>query len=164
VLLAVSLSACGGVAASNRGPTAADFTLPGIDGRQVHLGTHLARRQVVLLSFWTSCCHGGRAALPFLEELHRRHHRRGLTVLAISMDGPDSESQVRPTVRRYGLSFAVLLDRDTRVVAQLNPRRANPHFVLIGRDGRIAYQREGFVQRDRDELRSQVERALAVRR
>ena len=48
--------------------------------------------------------------------------------------------------------------------ALYNPRRAAPLSVIVGRDGRVVWSHEGFVSGDRDEVRAQIERALAVPR
>ncbi|MBI2894471.1 MAG: TlpA family protein disulfide reductase [Deltaproteobacteria bacterium] len=154
-----SASSGGGV-----GRRMSDFTLPDLDGRQVSLAPNLAHQDVVVIAFWATWCRPCAIELPFLQDLYVQHRNDGFAVLAISMDGPESESQVRPTVRRYGWTFPVLLDRDTRVVGLHNPRRAAPYSIIIGRDGRVAYTHEGFVTSDRDEMRTQIERALALPR
>jgi peroxiredoxin len=161
----LTLSACAsGSAGGGMGRRATDFTLNDLEGRPVSLGQHLAQRDVVVLDFWATWCRPCLIEMPFLQELYTQHRDKGFVVLAVSMDGPESESQVRPTVRRYGFTFPVLLDRDTRVVGLYNPRRAAPMSILIGRDGRVAWSHEGFVSGDREEVRTQIERALAVPR
>lgn len=161
----IALSACAsGSAGGGVGRRATDFSLQDLEGQRVSLAEHLSRRDVVVLDFWATWCRPCLVELPFLQELYTRHREDGLVVLAVSMDGPESESQVRPTVRRYGFTFPVLLDRDTRVVGLYNPRRAAPMSILIGRDGRVAWTHEGFVSGDREEVRTQIERALAVPR
>ena len=161
----LAIAACAsGSAGEGVGRRASDFTLQDLGGRSVSLQTHLQRHDVVVLDFWATWCRPCLVELPFMQELYEQHREEGFVVLAISMDGPESESQVRPTARRYGWTFPVLLDRDTRVVGLYNPRRAAPLSVLIGRDGRVVWSHEGFVAGDRDEVRSRVERALAVPR
>jgi cytochrome c biogenesis protein CcmG, thiol:disulfide interchange protein DsbE len=164
-LLLVVLAACAtGGAGGGVGRRATEFSLPDLEGHPFALSTPLNRRDVVVISFWATWCRPCVVELPFLQELYARHQQEGFTVLAVSMDGPESESQILPTVRRYGWTFPVLLDRDTRVVGLYNPRRAAPLSVLIGRDGRVAWEHEGFVSGDRDEMRTQIERALAAAR
>lgn len=165
LVVGIALSACAsGSAGGGVGRRATDFTLTDLEGRQVSLRDHLARRDVVVLDFWATWCRPCLVEMPFLQEMYARHREDGFVVLAVSMDGPESESQVRPTVRRYGFTFPILLDRDTRVVGLYNPRRAAPMSILIGRDGRVAWTHEGFVSGDREEVQRQIERALAVPR
>lgn len=165
LVLGLLAGACAsGAAGGGVGRRAPDFNLPDLDGRPVTLSSHMDRRDVVVVSFWATWCRPCVVELPFLQELYERHRDDGLTILAVSMDGPESESQVRPTVRRYGWTFPILLDRDTRVVGLYNPRRAAPLSLIIGRDGRVVWTHEGFVAGDRDEMRTQIERALAVAR
>jgi len=94
--------------------------------------------------------------LPHLSDLWRELHPRGFEAVAVSMDGPESESQVRPTVSRLGIPFTVLVDRDTRIVGLYNPRHAAPMTVLIDRSGRIAWKHEGFVEGDQEEVERRV--------
>ena len=164
LLPAVLLLGCAQAGSAGVGRRATDFSLPDLSGERVVLSDHLRDRDVVILDFWATWCRPCLVELPFLQELYEHHRDDGLVVLAISMDGPESESQVRPTARRYGFTFPVLLDRDTRVVGLYNPRRAAPMSILIGRDGRVAWSHEGFVSGDREETRTQIERALAVPR
>lgn len=164
VCLLLPVGCASGSAGGGVGRRATDFTLRDLEGQGVSLGRHMSRRDVVVIDFWATWCRPCLVEMPFLQEMYARHRDDGLVVLAVSMDGPESESQVRPTVRRYGFTFPILLDRDTRVVGLYNPRRAAPMSILIGRDGRVAWTHEGFVSGDREEVRTQIERALAVPR
>jgi peroxiredoxin len=82
-------------------------------------------------------------------------------VLGVAMDGPETVAQVGPWAQRYGLSFPVLLDEETRVVQQYNPKRAAPFNVMIGRDGAIAKTREGYSAGDEAELEADLKSLLA---
>ena len=70
-------------------------------------------------------------------------------VVGISMDNPDSISEVGPTSRQLGLTFPVVTDLDTQVTATYNPRRAAPFSVWIDRSGTIIREREGFAMSER---------------
>src|SRR5688572_21404408 len=149
VLVLSVLAGCGaGAAGGGVGRRAADFTLNDLDGRPVALRELTARRDVVVISFWATWCRPCLVELPFLQEMYERHRSDGFSVLAVSMDGPESEAQVRPTVRRYGWTFPILLDRDTRVGGLYNPRRAAPLSIIVSRDGNVVWSHEGFVAGD----------------
>lgn len=84
----------------------------------------------------------------------------GLVVLAISIDGPETEAQVAPFVKTKGWTFPVLLDSETRATGLYNPRRAAPFTVLIDRHGKIVKKREGFNAGDEVQLEADVEAAM----
>ncbi|HWM87518.1 MAG TPA: TlpA disulfide reductase family protein [Kofleriaceae bacterium] len=143
-------TACGGAldgekpsAGGSAGRAAApDFALRDLSGRTVRLSDH--RGKVVLVNFWATWCVPCAAELPHLERLYNKYRDQGFVVLAISMDGPESSANVDPHARRYGLTFPVLLDEETRVVATYNPKRTAPFTVMIGRGGEVAGTREGY--------------------
>jgi peroxiredoxin len=136
---------------------AADFSLRDTAGRTVRLSDHLGK--VVLVNFWATWCVPCAAELPHLQRLYETHGAGGFVVLAIAMDGPESVAGVGPFARRYGLTFPVLLDEETSVVAVHNPRRTAPFTVLIGRDGAVAGSREGYTAGDEVALEAEI-RAL----
>jgi peroxiredoxin len=163
--LTLFLGACGaaqdaGAGAGATGGRAPDFTLNDLAGRRVHLSDYLGKH-VVLVNFWATWCQPCAGELPHLERLYRQYREQGLVVLGVAMDGPETVAQVGPWAQRYGLSFPVLLDEETRVVQQYNPKRAAPFNVMIGRDGAIAKTREGYSAGDEAELEADLKSLLA---
>ena len=120
-----------------------DFELSTVDGRSERLSDHLGK-EVVLLDFWATFCEPCLAGMPHLDALYRQHRTEGFTVFGIAIDGPDSVAQVKTAVAKLGVSFPILLDQETRVVALYNPKTSAPYSVLIGRDGRILKKQEGY--------------------
>jgi peroxiredoxin len=139
---------------------ATDFSLVSVDGKTVHLSDHLGK-EVVLLSFWATWCVPCLGEMPKLEELYQKYRGQGFTVLSISMDGPETVPNVDPTVRRLGVTYPVLLDEETRVVALYNPARDAPFAVLIGKDGRVSESRVGYAPGDEKQLAVAIEHLLA---
>ncbi|HYP97807.1 MAG TPA: TlpA disulfide reductase family protein [Polyangiaceae bacterium] len=137
-----------------------DFELSTTDGKSERLSDHLGK-EVVLLDFWATFCEPCLAGMPHLDALYREHHGQGFTVLGISIDGPDSVAQVKTTVSKLGISFPILLDQETRVVALYNPKTSAPYSVLIGRDGRILKKQEGYTTGNAALLDQDVADALA---
>ncbi len=144
------------------GPRPPDFELETLDGRSVRLGDHLGK-DVVLIDFWATFCDPCLAAMPHLDELYRKHKGSGFVVLGVSIDGPDSAAQVKAEVAKLGVTFPILLDSESRVVALYNPKTSAPYSVLIGRDGGIITKKEGYSTGDASALDRDVEAALAKR-
>ncbi|MBK7859014.1 MAG: TlpA family protein disulfide reductase [Archangiaceae bacterium] len=168
VLLLVANTACApksGEAAkpdtSSSTSAATDFSLTSVDGKTVHLSDHLGK-DVILLSFWATWCVPCLGEMPKLEQLYQKYRAQGFTVLSISMDGPETLPNVDPTVRRLGVTYPVLLDEETRVVALYNPARDAPFAVLIGKDGRISESRVGYAPGDENQLGERIEKLLAA--
>jgi len=179
LLLALALAACGaspsgsstapgqtsgqtsGQKSGQKSGQTADFALRDTEGRLVRLSDH--RGKVVLVNFWATWCVPCAAELPHLQRLYEAYGDQGFVVLAISMDGPESVAEVVPRARRYGLTFPVLLDEETRVVAVYNPKRSAPFTALIDRDGTVAKTREGYSAGDEIAIEADIQALLATR-
>lgn len=135
----------GGVAKESTtvGAPAPDFTLRDLDGRNVTLSDRLGK-DVILLNFWATWCVPCGAEMPHLEKLWQDNKDKGFVIYSIAMDGPETVAQVGPYARRYGITFPVLLDEETRVVGVYNPKRTAPISILIDRKGQIARIRNGY--------------------
>jgi peroxiredoxin len=146
---------------SNAASRPPDFELPALDGKSVRLSDHLGK-DVVLIDFWATFCDPCLAAMPHLDQLYRKHKSNGFLVLGVSIDGPDSVAQVKSEVAKLGVTFPILLDHETRVVALYNPKTSAPYSVLIARDGRILAKKEGYTTGDQSAIDRDVEAALGT--
>jgi peroxiredoxin len=140
---------------------ASDFSLRAIDGQTFRLSDYLGK-DVILLSFWATWCVPCTAEMPALEKLHETYKDKGLKIVGISMDGPETIANVESTVRRYGATYPVVLDEETRVVAAYNPTRDAPFTVIIDRDGRIVESRLGYTLGDEVQLEKTLQGLLAA--
>jgi peroxiredoxin len=169
IAAALALLAAACPAPSGRGPETAaaaggsrvsDFSLFDLDGGEFRLSDHLGK-EVIVMNFWATWCKPCQVEFPHLQKMWERGRSRGLVVIGINMDGPETMSDVRPFARRYGAGFPILLDTETRVTGVHNPKRAAPFTMIIGRDGRVAKAHHGFVPGDEAVLEAEVERLLA---
>lgn len=136
-----------------------DFELPRLDGGTERLSDHFGK-DVVLIDFWATFCKPCLKAMPDLDALYRARRERGFVVLGVSIDGPGSTADVQAAVARLGVTFPVLLDQESRAIALYNPRASAPFSVLIGRDGRVLAQREGYSTGDHAALQTDIDAAL----
>jgi hypothetical protein len=71
-------------------------------------------------------------------------------------------SKVKPLVVSKGLTYTILLDPQTTVVAQFNPSKTLPYNVLVDRAGNIDQVFSGYNPGDEVKLKAAVERLLAA--
>jgi peroxiredoxin len=99
--------------------------------------------------------------MPHLVELYKKEKERGFVVLGISLDGPETRAAVTSVVHDKEMIFPVLIDEETSVVSQFNPKRELPFSVLVGKDGSIAWKRAGYQPGSEAQLNAEVEKALS---
>jgi peroxiredoxin len=172
--LGFALAACGGAQSSGAqspkpeggaqdgtsGATATDFALDDVKGNRFQLSDHLGK-EVILLDFWATWCDPCKAEMPHLVDIYKKNKDKGLLMVAISMDGPESLAQVRGDAQQLHIPFPVVLDAESRVVASYNPRRSAPYSVLIDRKGHVAKQHDGYTAGDEVHLAKEIDEELA---
>jgi peroxiredoxin len=141
---------------------APDFVLKDLDGNSVRL-SDFRGKNVVLIDFWATWCLPCVKELPHFQRFYDTYRQEGLTVLAISVDGPESLAMVRPFMKRYGYTFPVLLDTDSEVIALYNPRVALPYTLLIDREGNIQKVHQGYSPGDEKMMEEELLRLLELR-
>ena len=156
---------CSGLRAPHKGEKAPAFRLQTRAGQTVTLAA--LRGKVVVLDFWATWCPPCVAKYPTLETLQHEFGGRGLRVFAISLDRTlsrlDAFARRRAeALRKLGRPAAsgptVLVGRSSRVAADYGVNTL-PHVTLVDRRGMLRYVHIG--RGGVDELRAQVERALA---
>ena len=159
-LVVLSVATLAGCATSTSSSAAApagqapDFALRSLEGQTVHLSDYVGK--VVVLDFWATWCTPCLAEIPHLQALYEAHEKEGLVILGLSIDGPETLSNVAPMVRRYALTFPILLDDETRVLAQYNPARDAPFAVIIDRAGKVVERRTGYQTGDEKSLEARL--------
>jgi len=118
---------------------APDFTLKGIDGRNLRLQEQ--RGQVVLVNFWATWCGPCRQEMPHLNRLYDKYRASGFTLLAVNID--DDPRTAIATAAKMGLRFPVLLDTD-KTVSKRYALGSMPATVLIDRDGKVRFLHRGY--------------------
>ena len=129
---------------------APDFTLTNLEGVDVTLSDLLADGPVIL-DFWATWCKPCIRAFPDLEALTTEYKDRGLTVVAVSVDGPRSRARVAPFIRSKKYTFEVLYDNQGRVARKYNATTI-PRTVLISPDGVVAHATVGYRPSNHDEI------------
>lgn len=154
----------GGVAAElaqGRHPVAPAFTLPRLDDGSP-LSLRSLRGQAVVVNFWASWCPPCKVEAPALQRLYERYRRQGLVVVGI--DQEDFRADARRFVRRHGLTFPVVHDRDKSTVGRFGVT-GYPETYFVDRSGRIVGDRiTGPIDSEKNRRRVQDGIAAALAR
>jgi peroxiredoxin len=118
------------------GAAALDFGLLSLRGDTVKLSDY--RGKAVFLNIWATWCPPCREEMPAMESLHQRLKGREFKMLAVSIDR-EGEKVIRPFVAKYGLTFPVLLDPDSKTY-RLYGLTGIPETFLIDKNGVILYK------------------------
>lgn len=138
-VLLLLFTTCGGA----KGPkeegsiSAADFSLPSLDGETVTLSE--LKGKVVLVDFWTTWCPPCKNSIPHLIYLYEKYKDQGFIVLGIGLE--DKEPLEKFTAE-YKITYPILLG--TRDVAQTYGVQAIPKSIFIDRKGAIRKVQTGF--------------------
>jgi peroxiredoxin len=121
------------VTAGSRAP---DFRATTVDGVPVTKTLADYKGQVVLLNIWATYCIPCRTEMPSIQALHDRFGPRGLKVVAVSVDSPGFENEIRKFRDQYGLTFEILYDAPG-AIQKAYQTTGVPETFVIGRDGVI---------------------------
>lgn len=120
-----------------------DFTLTDINGKTRHIDEWNGR--VIALNFWATWCPPCREEIPEFVALQSRYADQGLQVVGIALERPE---KVQGFMQEHHINYPVLAG-DTDVVALSraygNIDGALPYTVIIDREGKIAFVKEGLL-------------------
>ena len=133
LLTLIALSAAPAASAAPRiGGPAPPLIARELDGKVFDLAR--LRGQVVMVSFWATWCSPCRGEMPVLDAFYRRYRRRGLALIALSIDQPLNAARVRREMRPF--SYPAALASTARVNGFGEPL-AVPMTYVVDASGRI---------------------------
>ena len=116
-----------------KGVSAPNFTLPGLDGKMVSLTDY--KDKVVLLNIWATWCPPCVEEMPSMEKLYQQLKTEGFEILAVSMDVSGAQA-VLPFMKKHKLSFPALTDTEG-AMKSLYQTTGVPESFIIDKDGII---------------------------
>jgi cytochrome c biogenesis protein CcmG, thiol:disulfide interchange protein DsbE len=156
--LLLCLSSSAPAFALDAGNTAPDFDLPGTQGN-VKLSN--SSGSVVYLDFWASWCGPCKQSFPWLNSIQDKFRAQGLKVIGVNLDAKNEEAM--KFLSQLPAKFPVAFDSKG-----MTPRsygvKGMPTSFLVGRDGKIIFQHQGFKESDRTGLEKQIQTALETKR
>jgi thiol-disulfide isomerase/thioredoxin len=165
-------------------PTAPfQFAFPDLTGKIVSNTDAQFAGQVVIVSIGGSWCPNCHDEAPFLSEVYKDFHARGLEIVGVMFENdPDpkvSRPRVQSFVRRYAVQHPMLIAGTTqpsptsKTINEALPQLVNfgayPTTIFLGRDGRVRSVHAGFASpatgaehvRLKQEMRDLIERLLS---
>lgn len=118
--------------------------------------------QVVLLNIWATWCEPCRVEMPSIEQLYRAYAPKGLKVVAVSIDDPGTDAQIRDFAAKYKLTFDILHDT-SMAIERTYQATGVPETAIIGRDGMIRKRVIGATDWSSEANRRLVDDLLAER-
>ncbi len=118
------------------GSDAPDFRAATLDAKPLQKSLADYRGQVVLLNVWATWCLPCRVEMPSIEKLQQAYAPKGLKIVAVSIDDPGTDQQVREFVKSFGLTFQILHDPKNSISENYQVG-GYPETFVIGRDGVI---------------------------
>jgi peroxiredoxin len=138
---------------------APSFHAKDMNGEAVALEDLLGKGPV-LVDFWATWCKPCIKELPHIQRLHEQYSAKGLTVLAVTIDSPKSQSRVKPFVTGRGFTFTVVMDGSQDVFRKMQGKGSIPYVVVLDADGNIRYRHTGYRPGDEQELEKIVRELL----
>jgi peroxiredoxin len=135
-------------AARSKAPS---FRAADLAGEKVSLEDLLGKGPVVV-DFWATWCKPCIKELPYVQRIHEQYGPKGAQVVAVTIDTPKSQSQVKKFIATRGYTFRVLLDGDQEVFRKLQGKGSIPYLVVLDSEGRFRYQHTGYRPGDEKEL------------
>jgi len=127
------------------------FRFPDLNGKLVSSEDSEFAGKALIVSIGGSWCPNCQDEAPFLEELYRKYHSRGLEIVELSFEEssqlPDPV-RLRAVIRRYGITYPVLLAGTPDQLSERFPHVKNldcwPTTFFVGKDGLVKAIHTGY--------------------
>lgn len=119
------------------GATAPDFVQNDPEGEPVKFSDVYSKNKVTMIDFWASWCGPCRRFNPDLVDIYKKYHRKGLEILAVSLDR-DGDAWLK-AIKDDNLTWKHVSDLGfwSNKVAQQYRIRYIPQNVFVDKEGKI---------------------------
>jgi thiol-disulfide isomerase/thioredoxin len=127
------------------------FRFPDIAGKIWSSDDPKFKGKVLIVNITGTWCPNCHDEAPYLEQLYKEYHDRGLEIVALDFEEPEQQadlSRARAFVTKYGIEYPYLIagapGELQEKVTQLVNLNTWPATVFVGRDGRVKGVHAGF--------------------
>lgn len=138
---------------------APNFALPDLDGRIRRLDGGIAsdHSAVTIVNFWATWCPHCIEEIPSLNELAKQYPADKLRVLSINFK--ESRDHVADFMKKFHVSFPVLIDRQGDVAAQWGAF-AFPSSFIVDDEGRVRYSVNAAIDWNTPKVKAIIDRLI----
>ncbi|BDI30404.1 thioredoxin [Capsulimonas corticalis] len=142
------------------GTKAPAFTTRTISGAPLSMQS--LRGKVVLMDFWATWCGPCRMATPTLQSLHKKFAAKGLKVIGVSIDDPNTLDQVKPFMKTAGVTYTISATPASNMkAAQKYNVSGIPAMFLIDKKGYVRWSQAGYGEGEEAGLSVMIKKLLA---
>src|SRR5581483_7451977 len=154
------------------------WSAPDLNGKIVSSTDEKFRGKVVIVDIAGSWCPNCHDETPFLVELYKKYHDKGLEIVALSYEEAaqlKNPERLKAFIKHYGITYTVLVPGEPKDAPATLPQAVNlnsfPTTFFVGRDGRVRSAHAGFPgkasgrfhEEAKQEMTHTVEQLLAER-
>lgn len=129
-------------AGSKRTDLAANISLPLLNGHGQWELASLLGKKAVLLKFFTTWCPYCNKSTPYIQSFYEKNKANNFEVIGINLE--EDKGKVEKFQKKFGVTFPIVLAKDTSLFSESYPVRFLPTFYLISREGVVLRKFEGF--------------------
>lgn len=119
----------------------------------------LKGEQLTVIDFWATWCQPCVQSIPHLNEMAEEYKERGVNFIGVSVDGPRSQSKLAPFLNSMGVTYPILRDINSELMADLNVT-AVPTLLIFDASGEMVHLHEGFRPGDETGIANEIESLL----
>jgi thiol-disulfide isomerase/thioredoxin len=142
------------------------FQFPDLGGKNVSSADQQFQGKVVLITIGGTWCPNCRDEAPFLVDLYKQYHARGLEIVSLTFEAAGDPAEDKPRVesfiKEFVIPYPVLLAGAIGEVPDKLPQLvrfgAYPTTIFLGRDGRVRSIHAGFASSATGEASAELAR------
>ncbi len=87
------------------GAKAPDFEGPTPDGKTLKMSDVLKKSKVLVIDFWASWCRPCRRENPYVVEIYKKYHDKGLNIIGVGLDKQGDKQKWLDAIKQDGLNW-----------------------------------------------------------